>query len=274
MDRPNKPAAILSPLTKAPQPVVNVQDDRVIARLPTGESVEILLFGATVISWKSANGTENLWLSKAAKLDGSKPVRGGIPVVFPVSELLPPLSSSLPFLTCGQKVFGPPPKNHTTSSLPQHGFARSVRWEFLGKSTSESESSQTKAGPADDGVTLDFGLYSSAIPENFRKAWPYDFGLVYSVTLSRAGLRTMVNVRNEGREPFEFQVLMHTYLGVNVRSFPFFTHRLEALGEYQLTVLIGCHKSPSQWPRKCDIYRQSSRRHDASTKHSFTFGNR
>ena len=49
--------------------------------------ISVELFGATVISWKS-NGHENLWLSTAAKLDGSKPVRGGIPVVFPVSLAL------------------------------------------------------------------------------------------------------------------------------------------------------------------------------------------
>lgn len=86
VDRRHKPAAIHSPSTKAPQPIVDVDDTKVVARLPTGESVEILLFGATVTSWKSANGTENLWLSEAAKLDGSKPVRGGIPVVFPVCD--------------------------------------------------------------------------------------------------------------------------------------------------------------------------------------------
>lgn len=57
-----------------------------IATLPTGDSVEVLLFGASVISWKTA-GKERLWLSSAAKLDGSKPVRGGIPVVFPVSNI-------------------------------------------------------------------------------------------------------------------------------------------------------------------------------------------
>lgn len=104
VDRPNKPAAIQSPSAKAPQPVVDVHDNRVIAKLPTGESVEVLLFGATVISWKSANGTENLWLSKAAKLDGSKPVRGGIPVVFPVSERL---FSSLPFSNMRTKGIWP-----------------------------------------------------------------------------------------------------------------------------------------------------------------------
>jgi glucose-6-phosphate 1-epimerase len=46
--------------------------------------VEILLFGATIISWKDSKGAENLWVSEAAKLDGSKAVRGGVPLVFPV----------------------------------------------------------------------------------------------------------------------------------------------------------------------------------------------
>jgi hypothetical protein len=55
---------------------------------------------------------------------------------------------------------------------------------------------------------------------------------MYSVTLSRAGLRTMVNVRNEGKEPFEFQVLLHTYLGINVRSW---RTDLRVLMEYELT---------------------------------------
>lgn len=82
MDRPNKPSAI-SPSTTGPQPSVHSENGRVIASLPTGDSVEVLLFGATVISWKS-NGQEKLWVSEAAKMDGSKPVRGGVPVVFPV----------------------------------------------------------------------------------------------------------------------------------------------------------------------------------------------
>ena len=85
MERAHRPAQI-SPITRAPQPVVSISPDssRVSARLPGGESVEVLLFGATVISWKNADGSENLWVSEAAALDGSKPVRGGIPVVFPV----------------------------------------------------------------------------------------------------------------------------------------------------------------------------------------------
>lgn len=82
MDRPNKPSAI-APSATGPQPTVQSDQGKVTASLPTGDSVEILLYGATVTSWKS-NGKENLFVSQAAKLDGSKPVRGGIPLVFPV----------------------------------------------------------------------------------------------------------------------------------------------------------------------------------------------
>jgi glucose-6-phosphate 1-epimerase len=40
---------------------------------------------------------------------------------------------------------------------------------------------------------------------------------VYSVTLSKDSLQTMVNVRNEGDASFEFQFLLHTYLRIKVR---------------------------------------------------------
>ena len=55
------------------------------------------------------------------------------------------------------------------------------------------------------------------LSEDFKKAWPYEFGLVYSVTLSKDGLATSLNVTNEGKQNFDFQVLMHTYLRVAVR---------------------------------------------------------
>lgn len=85
MERSKKPAAIpVSPVQPSPQVVISDDSSKVSANLPTGESVDILLYGATVISWKSATGSENLFLSSKAHLDGSKPVRGGIPLVFPV----------------------------------------------------------------------------------------------------------------------------------------------------------------------------------------------
>jgi glucose-6-phosphate 1-epimerase len=80
-----------------------------------GATAEVLLFGATVTSWKatqkSAPGEpiERLFVSSKAILDGSKAVRGGIPVVFP--------------------CFGPP-EHPDHSRLPQHGFARNEFWAF------------------------------------------------------------------------------------------------------------------------------------------------
>lgn len=191
MERKNKPASIpVSP--SMAQPIVDLSDNILTARLPTGDSVTVYLYGATVTSWKTSNGQEQLFLSQAAALDGSKPIRGGIPLVFP--------------------VFGPPPKSHATGQLPQHGFARNSHWEFLGKSTSENVGRK-----ADGSVKLDFGLSSSMLDPGVQKKWAYDFGLVYSVTLGKDKLECQMHVQNKGSEAFDFQVLFHTYLAVKVR---------------------------------------------------------
>lgn len=191
MDRKNRPAPIpASPSFQ--QPSVDLTDNVLTARLPSGDSVTVYLYGATVTSWKTANGTEKLFLSSAAALDGSKPIRGGVPLVFP--------------------VFGPPPKDHATGQLAQHGFARNNIWEFLGKSSTESTGKK-----ADDSVKLDFGLSSGMLDEATRKKWPYDFGLVYSVTLGKGTLECGLHVQNKGTEAFEFQCLFHAYLAVKVR---------------------------------------------------------
>ncbi|KAL1976670.1 hypothetical protein VTN31DRAFT_2952 [Thermomyces dupontii] len=185
MDRSHKPPAI-GVSRSIPQPTVDVSDKQVDARLPTGESVSVRLYGATVTSWKLADGEEQLFVSSQAVLDGSKAIRGGIPVVFP--------------------VFGAPPSDHATSKLPQHGFARTATWAFLGKSTSESD-----GGTA---VKLDFGLSTEMLKEDVRAAWPYQFGLLYSVILSPDALEISLQVQNKGNERFEFHVLLHNYFTV------------------------------------------------------------
>ena len=192
MERKNKPAAIpVSPSMQ--QPTVDVSENVVTARLPSRDSVTINLYGATVTSWTLANGSEQLFLSSAAKLDGSKAIRGGIPVVFP--------------------VFGPPPKQHATGQLPQHGFARSTYWQFMGKSSSES--AETKKG-VDDTVKLDFSLSSQSLDATTKKRWPYAFALQFSVTLGPGLLGCQLHVLNEGNESWEFQSLFHTYFKINV----------------------------------------------------------
>jgi len=85
MDRSNKPSAI-GVGSSLPQPSLSIKDNIIEASLPTGQSVKVHLYGATVTSWK-ANGKEQLFVSEKAHLDGSKPIRGGIPLVFPVCDL-------------------------------------------------------------------------------------------------------------------------------------------------------------------------------------------
>jgi hypothetical protein len=51
-------------------------------------SAEVCLYGATVTSFATqlpgaSTRTENLFVSKKAVLDGSKAIRGGVPLVFP-----------------------------------------------------------------------------------------------------------------------------------------------------------------------------------------------
>ncbi|KAG0133461.1 galactose mutarotase-like domain-containing protein [Tuber indicum] len=181
VERSKKPVPIPVSSTGAENPGFVLESDRVKLSLPTGESAEILLHGATVISWV-VDGQEKLFLSEKAALDGSKPVRGGIPLVFPVF---------------GKSTEGP------TAALPQHGFARLCKWELLGR-TSE----------ADTAIQVDFGLGPENLTVDQRNQWPYEFGLIYSVNLSISSLETKMLVRNEGSETFDFNVLFHTYFRI------------------------------------------------------------
>ena len=191
MERKHKPSAI--PLSPAiPQPIIDLTNNVLTASLPSRESVTINLYGATVTSWKLSNGSEQIFLSDSAHLDGSKPIRGGIPLVFP--------------------VFGAPPKEgHATSKLPQHGFARNNYWEFLGSSRSENMAGKKGVGSS---VKLDFGLGSASLSDDTRSKWPYEFGLVYSVELGSGRLETSMHVTNSGNQSFEFMCLFHTYFRI------------------------------------------------------------
>jgi glucose-6-phosphate 1-epimerase len=161
-------------------------DTQVILTHPSdpSTSVTILKYGATVISWKQ-QGTERLWVSEGAKLDGSKPVRGGVPLVFP--------------------VFGKQKKeSHPTFKLPQHGFARNSTWEFLG---------QTKELP----LSVQFGLGPEQVDPELYKLWgegKYDFTLILNIVLEADKLTTTIEVENTGSHTFEFNWLFHTYFRI------------------------------------------------------------
>ncbi|OWB55291.1 hypothetical protein B5S28_g1162 [[Candida] boidinii] len=164
---------------------VEILDDQVILSSETSSKtfVKILKYGATVISWQ-IEGAEQLWLSSAAKLDGSKPVRGGIPLVFPV------------FGKSNEPGF---------SDLPQHGFARNSTWEFLG---------QTKENPP----TIQFGLGPELANKDVYSKWDNgdnDFTLLLTIELKDDSLTTTIEVENTDSKSWKFNWLFHTYLQVS-----------------------------------------------------------
>eukprot|EP00887_Chlorella_sp_A99_P005880 scaffold1.g5880.t1 len=75
-------------------------------RGPGAASASISTHGGTLISWKNTAGKELLFVSSKAVLDGSKAIRGGVPVCFPQFGMLGPLAA-------------------------QHGFARTSAWSVV-----------------------------------------------------------------------------------------------------------------------------------------------
>ncbi len=75
-----------------------------VLRAADGSSAEIYLHGAHLTSWKSPAGIERLFVSRKAIYAPDKPIRGGIPLVFP--------------------QFG-------TGTLPAHGIARTLPWQVI-----------------------------------------------------------------------------------------------------------------------------------------------
>lgn len=86
----------------------------------------------------------------------------------------------------------------------------------MGKSTTESSATgDNKKG--DTNVKLDFGLSSSSLDDKTKALWPYEFDLIYSVTLEKSSLNTAMVITNKDSKAFDFELLMHTYLRVKVR---------------------------------------------------------
>ena len=93
---------------------------------PKGAQAVVSLFGGQVLSWVTPDGRERLYLSERTVLDGSAPIRGGIPVCFPQFS--------------GQ------------GSLPKHGFVRTKPWRVENQRRGEDYALLTLA-TEDDAAT-------------------------------------------------------------------------------------------------------------------------
>lgn len=129
-----------------------------------GAQATVSLFGAHLLSWKTADGKERLFVSSQTPLDGSKAIRGGVPVIFPQFN-----------------VRGPGLR---------HGFARVSTWRLTGQGDSFVEFSlapsdlsaeHAQAWPHDFTLTLRFTLRTGALDISYSAHNPgqqaYDFGV-------------------------------------------------------------------------------------------------
>jgi glucose-6-phosphate 1-epimerase len=84
---------------------------------PLGKAL-ISAYGAHIISYHPSNQREQFWLSKASALDGSAPIRGGVPICWP--------------------WFG-------NTRQPNHGYARTQIWKLASINTTEENTEITLA---------------------------------------------------------------------------------------------------------------------------------
>lgn len=141
-------------------------------------SAEIYLFGANLTSW-IVNGQERIFLSKKSCLDGTRSITGGIPIVFPQF------------------------KHKVSEDLPFHGFAQSTIWQWGGVKVDTPEKTE-----------VEFILTEKDIDEAYRKVWPFNFKLIYTITLQDVSLSTNIKIENTGKDKLVFNILLHTYMNV------------------------------------------------------------
>lgn len=157
---------------------------RTITHSASGASCTIHAFGATVISYKTGAGWECLFMSRDAKKDGSKAIRGGIPLVFP--------------------QFGQPDK-----SMPQHGFLRNNVW------TVDESSAYDTADAAGIQYTLSLKDVKNARGGKWDENTTLDVTCTYTLHIEASKMTTALELKNTCSNSFDFQTLQHTYFRVD-----------------------------------------------------------
>jgi len=135
----------------------------------------ITTYGATVLSFIPHGQRDILWVSDTAVYDGTKPVRGGVPVCWP--------------------WFG----GAATPGLPAHGFVRNMVWQV--EKVVQLENGETRI------------LLMCRSDENTLKIWKHEFELKLCVQVSHSLTLTLTTV-NLGNEAVEITEALHTYFAV------------------------------------------------------------
>jgi galactose mutarotase-like enzyme len=137
--------------------------------------------GGLISGWRCAD-RELVYLDLERFLDPAQSVRGGFPVLFPITGGLPDNQLPLP---------------QGTFTLPQHGFARQLPW--------------TLEALADGrGVVLEL----SDTPDTLQ-AYPFQFLLRMEVRLAPGALEISTTVTNRSDAPMPFSFGLHPYFNLS-----------------------------------------------------------
>jgi len=139
-------------------------------------AAEIYLHGAHITHFQPRGSVPILFMSQSSWFEAGKPIRGGIPLVFP--------------------WFGVR-SGHPQS--PAHGFARLREWRIESADQRSDGSIRILLNLSSDDATL--------------QHWPYAFSLRLTIIVSRS-LDVTLEVRNLSQQVFQFEEALHTYLNV------------------------------------------------------------
>lgn len=137
--------------------------------------------GGLVSGWRSGDH-EVVYLDLERFLDPTQSVRGGFPVLFPITGGLPNNQLPLP---------------QGTFTLGQHGFARQLPWQM---------------DPLADGRGV--ALHLSETPETLQ-AYPFQFLLSMEVRLAPGALEISTTVTNRSALPMPFSFGLHPYFNLS-----------------------------------------------------------
>ena len=205
-------------ITVAGQPAFSLRNS-------VGDQLVVLQHGAQVLSWMTADGIERMYCTPRLP-STPKPVRGGVPVIFPQFNLRGP-----------------------DFSLPRHGFARHQPWERLDAvfAASALHGASAPAGDHEAGARVPpppaaalpaahvphdivgaedaaaAGLHATDLVlglhtnEATRAAWTHDFSLQLHIRMLPGQLDLQLvldNLDPQGCAPMHFTAALHTYFAV------------------------------------------------------------
>lgn len=142
-----------------------------------GAQATVTLYGGHLVAWQTSDGQERLFCSRDSALDGSRAIRGGVPVIFP--------------------QFG------ARGTGMRHGFARVATWQL------------ESTGDADGAAWAQFILQHTDLPDAIATTWPWAFTLRLRVAVQGLSLELQLSVHNTGEQAFPFSAALHSYFAID-----------------------------------------------------------